>query len=390
MFRIRTVKITNIKAYGFWAGFRNICLVKVETDSGFYGWGESGLSGREKAVIGAVEHFKQFLIGKNPCEIGALWQEMYRSQYFEGGRVLSAAIAAIDIALHDLVAKSLDIPVYQLLGGKQRDSIPLFATSIKPMGQELVDDLLNLKSQGWQVLRATTGEHGKPESASVFEPRESISSVAKWMTIAREALGPDVTLGIDYHHRLSVPETVSFINRMPRGTLDFIEEPIRDESPVAYQSLRQMIDTPFAIGEEFTSKWDFAPFTQTALTNFGRVDICNAGGFTESMKIAALCELNYIDMMPHNPLSPLCTAASVHFCAAINNLAWLEHPPYDGSMEDYDKYFINRPLLHGNTINVNSASGLGVDVNEELISDLQFKFWEAPRLHKKDGSYTNW
>ncbi|WP_166425806.1 mandelate racemase/muconate lactonizing enzyme family protein [Paraglaciecola sp. 20A4] len=384
------MKIINVKAYGFWAGFRNICLVKVETDSGFYGWGESGLSGREKAVIGAVEHFKQFLIGKDPCQIGALWQEMYRSQYFEGGRVLAAAIAAIDIALHDLVAKSLDIPVYQLLGGKQRNAIPLFATSVKPMGQALVDDLVNLKSQGWQVLRATTGEHGNPESASTFEPRESISSVAKWMTIARQELGPEVTLGIDYHHRLSVPETVSFINRMPRGTLDFIEEPIRDESPAAYQSLRQMIDTPFAIGEEFTSKWDFAPFTQNALTNFGRVDICNAGGLTESMKIAALCELNYIDMMPHNPLSPLCTAASVHFCAAINNLAWLEHPPYDGSMEDYDKYFLNRPTVLENTLKVNSAPGLGVDVNEDLIRNLPFKYWEAPRLHKKDGSYTNW
>lgn len=384
------MKITNVKAYGFWAGFRNICLVKVETDSGFYGWGESGLSGREKAVIGAVEHFKQFLIGKDPCQIGALWQEMYRSQYFEGGRVLAAAIAAIDIALHDLVAKSLDIPVYQLLGGKQRNSIPLFATSVKPMGQAMVDDLVNLNSQGWQVLRATTGEHGNPESASVFEPRESISSVAKWMTIARKELGPEVTLGIDYHHRLSVPETVSFINRMPRGTLDFIEEPIRDESPAAYQSLRKMIDTPFAIGEEFTSKWDFAPFTHNALTNFGRVDICNAGGLTESMKIAALCELNYIDMMPHNPLSPLCTAASVHFCAAINNLAWLEHPPYDGPMEDYDKYFINRPTVRNNALEVNCAPGLGVDVNEDLIRNLPFKYWEAPRLHKKDGSYTNW
>ncbi|MDU0353165.1 mandelate racemase/muconate lactonizing enzyme family protein [Paraglaciecola aquimarina] len=384
------MKITNIKAYGFWAGFRNVCLVKVETDSGIYGWGESGLSGREKAVIGAIEHFKQFLIGKDPKQIGALWQEMYRGQYFEGGRVLAAAIAAVDIALHDLVAKSLGVPVYQLLGGKQRNEIPLFATSIKPMGQELIDDLLVLKNAGWKVLRATTGEHGNAEAPSTFEPRESVAEVAKWMTIARQALGTEITLGIDYHHRLSVPETVSFIDRMPTGTLDFIEEPIRDESPAAYQTLRQMVNTPFAIGEEFTSKWDFSHYTQSALTNFGRVDICNAGGLTESMKIAALCELHYIDMMPHNPLSPLCTAASVHYCAAISNLSWLELPPYDGSMEDYDKYFINRPLVEGNVLKVNDAPGLGVDVNEELIQNLTFKFWETPRLCKKDGSFTNW
>lgn len=384
------MKITNIKAYGFWAGFRNVCLVKVETDNGVYGWGEAGLSGREKAVIGAVAHFREFLIGQDPTNIGALWQEMYRSQYFEGGRVLAAAIAAIDIALHDLVAKYLNIPVYKLLGGKQRNTIPLFSTTVVPLGPELVDDVMRLKNQGWQVIRATTGQHGNPTHSEQFDTRASISNAAIWLTKAREALGPDVTFGIDYHHRLSVPETISLLNRMPEGTLDFLEEPIRAESPSAYQALKQQCRVPLAIGEEFTSKWDFAPFVQSGLTDFGRVDICNAGGFTESMKIAALCELHYIDMMPHNPLSPICTAASVHYCAAINNLSWLELAPYDGDTSDYDKYFINRPTLKNNAFVVEDTIGLGVDVNEDLIKDLAFKFWEPPRLHNPDGSYCNW
>lgn len=384
------MKIVNITAYGFWAGFRNICLVKIETDEGFYGWGESGLSGREQAVMGAIEHFKEFLIGKNPMQIGALWQEMYRGQYFEGGRVLAAAISAIDIALYDLVGKSLNIPVYQLLGGKQRDQIPLFATAVKPMGQAFVDEVLQLKAQGWDVIRATTGVHGDATKAQCFEPRKSIIDTSIWLAKAREALGSDVTLGIDYHHRLSVPETVSFMQRMPRGTLDFIEEPIRDQSPQAYQALRSMCDVPFAIGEEFTSKWDFAPYTESSLTNFARIDICNAGGFTEGMKIAAMCETHYIDMMPHNPLSPICAAASIHFCAAINNMTWLELPPYDGDMSDYDKFFVGRPLVKNNVFEVSNTPGLGIDVNEHLIKDLSFKFWEPPRLYKNDGSYTNW
>ena len=384
------MKITDIKAYGFWAGFRNVCLVKVETDQGFYGWGESGLSGRELAVKGAVEHFRHFLIGQDPRNMGALWQEMYRSQYFEGGRVLAAAIAAIDIALHDLVAKSFNIPVYQLLGGKQRDAIPLFATTIKAMGPELVEDALKLKAEGWQCIRATTGEHGSATEKTRFEPRESIAKAAHWITQTREALGPEITFGIDYHHRLSAAETKSFIQRMPAGTLDFIEEPIRDENPGAYQALRGMIDTPFAIGEEFTSKWDFARYVENDLTQFGRIDICNAGGFTEGLKIAAMCETHYIDMMPHNPLSPVCSAASIHFCAAINNMAWLELPPYDTDLSDYDKFFVNRPTIENNMHVVPEGPGLGVDVNEHLIQDLDFKFWEAPRLHKDDGSYTNW
>ncbi|WP_111980030.1 mandelate racemase/muconate lactonizing enzyme family protein [Algibacillus agarilyticus] len=384
------MKITNIKAYGFWAGFRNVCLVKVETDQGIYGWGESGLSGREQAVIGAVTHFREFLIGKDPTNMGALWQEMYRSQYFEGGRVLAAAIAAIDIALHDLVAKSLNIPVYKLLGGKQRNSIPLFATTVVPLGPELVDDVLRLKNQGWKVIRATTGQHGNQEQSELFDPRTSIANAATWLTKAREALGSEITFGIDYHHRLTVPETLSLIQRMPEGTLDFIEEPIRAESPQAYKSLKDRCNVPLAIGEEFTSKWDFAPFVENAITDFGRIDICNAGGFTEAMKIAALCELHYIDMMPHNPLSPICTAASIHFCAAINNLSWLELAPYDGDTTDFDQFFINRPLIKNNAFVVEETIGLGIDVNEELIKDLDFKFWEPPRLHKPDQSYCNW
>jgi galactonate dehydratase len=384
------MQITDIKAYGFWAGFRNVCLVKVETSEGIYGWGESGLSGREKAVVGAIAHFKEFLIGKDPRNISALWQEMYRSQYFEGGRVLTAAISAIDIALYDIIGKSLNVPVYQLLGGKQRNEIPLFATAVETMGPQLVDEALKLKEEGWQVIRTTTGAQGDATTPQLFEPRSSITETSTWLTKTREALGPEITLGIDYHHRLSVPETVSFVQRMPVGTIDFLEEPIRDQSPKAYQCLRSMCDVPFAIGEEFASKWDFAPYTENALTNFGRIDICNAGGFTEGMKIAAMCELHYIDMMPHNPLSPICAAASIHFCAAINNLTWLELPPYDGDMSDYDKFFVGRPLVKNNVFEVTDKPGLGIDVNEHLIKDLTFKYWEAPRLFKKDGSFTNW
>src|ERR671917_1277370 len=123
------MKINAIKSYAVKVGIRNQLLVKVETDEGIFGWGESGLSGREKAVMGAIDHYSQFLVGRDPMRIGALWQEMYRSQYFEGGRVLVAAISAIDIALHDIKGKALGVPVYELLGGKQRDRVPTFAST---------------------------------------------------------------------------------------------------------------------------------------------------------------------------------------------------------------------------------------------------------------------
>ena len=123
------MKITAIKAYPAWVGTRNQLVVKVETDEGIYGWGESGLSGRELAVVGRARALRAVPDRQDPMRRGALWQELYRSQYFEGGRVLAAAISAIDIALHDIAGKALGVPVYQLLGGKQRDAVPCFATT---------------------------------------------------------------------------------------------------------------------------------------------------------------------------------------------------------------------------------------------------------------------
>ena len=194
------MKITDVKSFPVWAGIRNLFVLKVETDAGHHGWGESGVSGRELAVQGAVAHFREFLIGKDPRRIGALWQEMYRGQYFEGGRVLTGAISAIDIALHDVVAKSLGVPVYQLLGGAQRDSVPCFVTSGAPMGPEAVDDALRYVEQGWPAVRFIPG-HPETGEEGLFEPRESIAHTAEWLVRAREKVGPAPVLG----HRLPPP-----------------------------------------------------------------------------------------------------------------------------------------------------------------------------------------
>ena len=384
------MKITAIKPYPVWVGTRNQMLVKVETDQGVYGWGESGLSGREQAVAGAVEHYREFLIGQDPMRIGRIWQELYRSQYFEGGRVLQAAISAIDIALHDIKGKALGVPVYELLGGKQRDTIPTFATTRSDLGAEALEQTRELITQGWSVIRfMPTGQ----KSDGVFEPRESLAESARWCIKIREAVGTAPVLGIDFHHRLSVAEAASYCQRMPSGTLDFLEEPIRDETPEAYESLRTMTDVPFAIGEEFASKWQFLPYIERGIHQFNRIDVCNVGGLTEAMKVAGWSEAHYVDMMPHNPLGPICTAATVHFGAAVANFAWLETRASPGELYhgfDNPEYFPGMLTLEGAVYRVPDRPGLGVDVNEAAIQRESFKFWEAPHLHRKDGSVTNW
>ena len=386
------MKITNIKTFPVWVGSRNQMVIKVETDEGIYGLGEAGLSGRELAVEGAVKHYREFLMGKDPMRAGSLWQEMYRSQYFEGGRTLTAAISAIDMALYDIKGKALGVPVYQLLGGKQREAIPCFATTSAPVGPALVENVQAYLQRGWNVIRIGAGTPDTGADELLFEPRESIGFSATWVSRVREAVGPDPVLGVEYHHRLSVAEAASFCQRLPAGTIDFLEEPIRDESPEAYDALRKMVTVPFAIGEEFASKWAFLPYLERGLTNFARVDICNVGGFTEAMKVAGWAEAHYIDLMPHNPLGPICTAATIQLAAAVPNFAWLEvwvslENEYRHSSDDL---FPVKPVLEGTHFPVLDTPGLGVEFNEALALEQPFKYWEAPHLHRRDGSYTNW
>ena len=381
------MKITDVKALPVSVWPRNLLVVKVETDEGYYGWGESGVISREMAVQGAVSHFREFLIGKDPRRMGGLWQDMYRSQYFEGGRILTGAISAIDIALHDLVAKSLGVPVYQLLGGAQREFVPCFTTSHAPMGPEVVEDVKRMVSEGWSAIRCVFGVPDTGGDELLFEPRESIALTAEWMIKVREAVGRGPVLGVEYHHRLSVAEAASFCQMLPPGTLDFIEEPIRDETPAAYQMLRQMTDVPFAIGEEFPSKWAFLPYVEQGLTNFARIDICKVGGFTEAMKVAGWCEAHYIDMMPHNPLGPISTAANLHFGAAVANYSWLEERTSDLTFDD--EIFPVQPRIEGTRFPVPTGPGLGVEFNEEMAK-APFRMWEPPHLHRRDGSRTNY
>src|SRR3569833_3263545 len=189
------MKITAVRPYPVWVGTRNQMLVKVEPDEGVFGWGESGLSGCEKAVAGALEHFCEFLTDRDPMQIGRIWQELYRSQYFEGGRVLQAAISALDIALHDIKGKALGVPVYELLGGKQRDHIPTFAsTGDAAEGDAAIARAQELRAAGWPAFRFfPLGQSSK----DAFEPRESICPTARMRNKARGVLGDEVVLGID-------------------------------------------------------------------------------------------------------------------------------------------------------------------------------------------------
>src|SRR5690606_38248967 len=305
-----------------------------------------------------------------------------------GGRVLTAAMSAIDLALHDIKGKALGVPVYQLLGGKQRDLIPTFASTGAEPGPQMIEQAKEIMAAGWSAIRLS-----RFKSAEIFEPREAIARTAKWMVRAREELGDEVVLGVDWHHQVTVAEAASFCQKLPTGTLDFLEEPIRAETPEAYEALRRLTDIPFAIGEECSSKWQFVPLIERNIHQFNRIDICNVGGLTEAMKVAGWSEAHYVDMMPHNPLGPICTAATVHFAAAVANFSWLEtrsSPAETHLGFDNSDFFPTQPRLEGACYPVPNGPGLGVEVNEDLVRKQEFKFWQAPLLSRRDGSVTNW
>ncbi len=386
------MKITAVKGFPVKIGHRNQFVVKIETNEGVCGVGEGGISGRELAMDGMLSHFRQALIGQDPRRIEHIWQQLYRGAYFEGGKITAAVVSAVDIALWDILGKWLNVPVWQLLGGACRDTIPCFATPGALSGPDILQKARDAVAEGWRVLRFTpsmlnldwTGTDG-----SVYDPLASIDAAVDLLGQLRADLGPNALLSIDFHHRLSPVEAALFCQRIEHLNLYFVEEPIRCENPDAYAQLRTMTNVPFAIGEEFSSKWAFAPYLERGLMNFARIDVCNVGGITESRKIAGWCETHYVDLMPHNPLGPISTAACVHLAASTSNFAYLEYFPMHDRDRPRDILPVTLETVNG-SFPLPTAPGLGVEFNEDALADHEFEFWAPPRWQLPDGSYTNW
>ncbi|MFN8590715.1 MAG: mandelate racemase/muconate lactonizing enzyme family protein [Thermomicrobiales bacterium] len=386
------MKITGVHGFPVKVGFRNQFIVVVETDEGIRGVGEGGISWREHAMLGMLQHYSRFLIGEDPRRIEHLWQTMYRGAYFEGGKISAATISAIDIALWDILGKSLGVPVYQLLGGACRERVQCFATPGLLIGPEVVEQARALNDAGWRYMRfvpGMPGAHWVGQTGEIYEPFESIDLAVHWLGELRRELGSGVELSIDFHHRLSVAEAAIFCQRVEHLHLQFVEEPIRAESAAAYRQLRSMTRVPFAIGEEFSSKWVFAPFIEEGLLNYARIDVSNIGGLTEAKKVSGWCEAHYVDVMPHNPLGPVTTAATIHLAASLPNFAQIEYQHRVAADFPPDLFPV-MPALEGDGFPLPTAPGLGVEFNVDAVADHAYEWSEAPHWKRRDGSYTNW
>jgi L-alanine-DL-glutamate epimerase-like enolase superfamily enzyme len=379
------MKITNIECYPVWAGHRNFLFVVVDTDEGIYGVGETGITGRELAVIGAVEHFKDILVGQDPFRIEHIWQVLFRSGFFPAQRILTAAMSAIDIALWDIKGKALGVPVYELLGGLVRDKVVCYphnrghATEVAP----LVESCLETKAEGWKFVR-----FGTPQDGEILEPRQATRIAIKQMQAVREAVGDDIEICFDVHTRLDLPEAVWLCQEVEPLRPFFIEDPLRCENPDSFKTLRPRTTCPLAAGEQFSSKWEFRQLIEEEWIDYARVDLCIAGGFTEAKKIAGWCETHYIKMAVHNPLGPVSSAACLHFNLATSNFGVQEQPRKPGTM--LTDVVIGQAEWEDGYILAPHKPGLGIEFDREAAKAHPFQKTELPHLRRLDGSFTNW
>ena len=381
------MKITGIETYPIWdaARGRNFLFVVVDTDAGLYGVGESGLTGRELAVVGALEHFKPLLVGQDAGRIEHLWQTLFRGGFFPAHGALGAALSAIDIALWDLKGKALGVPVYDLLGGRVRDRVVCYPHNVGHQMDipSLVESCLQTKEEGWKFVR-----WGLPQAGELIEPRQSVRAAIRQFEAVRQAVGDAVDLCFDVHTRLDLPDAVWLCQAVEPFEPYFIEDPLRSENPDSFKTLRPRTRVPLAAGEQFTSKWEFRQLVEEELIDYARLDLCLVGGFTEGRKIAGWCETHYIKVAVHNPLGPVASAACLQFNLATSNFGVQEQPRRTGTL--LTDVVPVQPVWEDGYLLPPTAPGLGIEFDRVAARAHTFQVHEPPHLRRLDGSFTNW
>ena len=379
------MKITNVETYPVWNGSRNYLFVVIDTDEGIYGVGEAGITGRELAVMGAIQHFKSYLIGEDPHRINHLWQKMSRGGFFPAQRILTAAISAIDIALWDIKGKFFKVPIYTLLGGRVRNSVVCYPHNQSENGEisALVDSCLSSKEEGWKFVR-----WGLPLEGDTLEPRRAVRKAIKQFEAVRTAVGEDIEITFDAHTRLDLPEAVWLCRETEQFHPFFIEDPLRCENPDSYKTLRPRTSVPIAAGEQYNSKWEFRQVIEEEWIDYARIDLCIAGGITEAMKIAGWCETHYIKLATHNPLGPVSSAACLQINLACPNFGVQEQPRKPGeALTDVVPVY---PQWRDGSLLPPTTPGLGIEFNREAARRYSFKETHLPSITRLDGSVTNW
>jgi len=388
---------------------RNFVTLKIETDEGVYGLGDATLNGRELSVASYLQdHVIPCLIGRDAHRIEDIWQYLYKGAYWRRGPVNMTAIAAVDTALWDIKGKIAGLPLYQLLGGASRESVMVYGHANGVSIEDTVNVALEYQKQGYKAIRLQCGVPGMASTYGVSKhkdfyepadsdlPTENVWNTAKYLRVvpelfkaAREALGWDVHLLHDIHHRLTPIEAGRLGKDLEPYRPFWLEDATPAENQEAFRLIRQHTTAPLAVGEIFNSIWDAKDLIQNQLIDYIRATVVHAGGITHLRRIAALADLYQIRTGCHGAtdLSPVCMAAALHFDLSVPNFGIQEYMKHTA---ETDEVFPHAYAFADGMMHPGEKPGLGVEIDEELAAKYEYKRAFLPVNRLEDGTMYSW
>jgi len=388
---------------------RNFVTLKLIGEDGVYGLGDATLNGRELAVASYLkDHVVPLLIGRDARRIEDIWQYLYKGAYWRRGPVTMSAIAAVDTALWDMKAKSLNTPLYQLLGGASRDHVMVYGHASGTDIEDTVKAVAHYIGLGYKAIRAQSGipglssTYGVGKGAGVYEPAEknappeNLWSTEKYMNFVpqlflrlRKEFGPDLHLLHDAHHRLTPIEAARVGKELEPYHLFWLEDPTPAELQEGFRLIRRHTTTPLAVGEVFNVIQDCQQLIQEQLIDYIRTTVVHAGGITHLRRIANLAELYQVRTGSHGAtdLSPVCMAAALHFDLSVHNFGIQEYMKH---ADETDKVFPHAYSFNGGFMHPGDKPGLGVDIDEALAAKYPYQRAYLPVNRKLDGTMHSW
>ena len=367
-------------------------FLRLETSDGLVGWGEPIVEGRARTVRTAVEELlDNYLVGEPAGPIEDHWGTMYRGGFYRGGPVLMSAIAGIDQALWDLKGKRLDVPVYELLGGAARDRIRVYQWIGGDRPSEVADEAAGMVDAGFTALKMNATE----ELERVDDPR-SVEDAVDRLRQVREAVGPEVDIGVDFHGRVTKPMAKRLASALEPYEPMFIEEPVLPEHNDALPAIAAHTTIPIATGERMYSRWDFKEVFEDGAVDVIQPDVSHAGGITEVKKIASMAEAYDVALAPHCPLGPIALASCVQVDACTPN-ALIQEQSLDihyNETTDVTDYLDDPAVFdyEDGYVSIPDAPGLGIGIDEEYVREQAEKSvnWHNPIWRHRDGSIAEW
>jgi len=402
------MKITDAKVIVCSPG-RNFVTLKLIAEDGSYGLGDATLNGRELAVASYLsDHVVPLLIGRDARRIEDTWQYLYKGAYWRRGPVTMSAISAVDTALWDLKAKSLNAPLYQLLGGASREAVLVYGHASGDDIEKTVDAVAHYRKLGYKAIRAQSGvpglagTYGVGRGSMYYEPAEPglppenqwssehyLNFVPQLFARLRKEFGSELHLLHDAHHRLTPIEAARLGKEIEPYHLFWLEDATPAELQERFRLIRRHTTTPLAVGEVFNSIYDCQQLIQEQLIDYIRTTVVHAGGITQMRKIASLAEIYQVRTGSHGAtdLSPVCMAAALHFDLSVHNFGiqeYMRHTP------ETDKVFPHAYTFEDGVMYPGDAAGLGVDMDESLAAHYPYQRAYLPVNRKLDGTMHDW